>query len=887
MGTAQDWAFEKVRHLGWCLGFAVLAVAALVAGHSPALAATQTFKFTVDVVDESSGEHVASCGYLSVKYPTTDPGTESYTVSETVCSLSGVLVFPGLTDDVTYAPVVFSQPGGPQFQSTGYPDVPFDPYEGYDGLLDHLAVGRDQSVVMHVGPPPTLKVTVVDEVSGDRLASCGYLSVRFPLDDLGNETFSRTETVCSSSGDLIFGELRDDVTYLPVVFSHPDGPPIPETAYPNVPIPVDSMARVSLLDHFDSASRSSFTVGVRIGARVTGTLGIPAALNEATFSTVYFMHPSNGNPGASFDLDSWHQGELDVAVPAGSYKLFIRHPHAFFWWYGGATYAEGALLDLKAGSTTNLGTIGLTLQPDLPRTAQAPTTAPPPGDWLAQLNWYRAVAGLGPVVEDPAMTEASWWHARYNAENQVLHHFEDFTLPYSSTLGQIGNGNGCGCPSLTPAEMITVWMTAPYHGANMLDPNLERVGLGIYGNAAYLSMATPERPRPLTMWPGDGARIDLNTYPGGEVPDPADLCPGYQAPTGLGIIVLLPDDPDLANLTASIDGPSGTVENCVVDNYEEFFILPRSPLAEGQYTVSTSGLPGGDLVWSFEIVSKTEFKPAFDPGPSGAGGYWMLEADGYVYAFGDASDHGRAALAGSTTAVDIEPTPKGNGYWILDDSGQVHAFGDATGYGSARNLDSGERAVALASTQSGGGYWIFTTRGRVVTFGDATHHGDLPALGVDPVGEIIDAVSTGNGYYMLGNEGGVFSFGSANFWGSIQQYLNDHLEAIPATRWLNSPIVGLVPTPSGRGYWLLGADGGVFSFGDAWFVGSVPGVLPQGETLNAPVNGMVAYGNGYLMVASDGGVFNFSNKPFLGSLGANPPPNPVVALAPHPQWEGV
>ncbi|MDP9403683.1 MAG: hypothetical protein M3P85_10200, partial [Actinomycetota bacterium] len=37
---------------------------------------------------------------------------------------------------------------------------------------------------------------------------------------------------------------------------------------------------------------------------------------------------------------------------------------------------------------------------------------------------------------------------------------------------------------------------------------------------------------------------------------------------------------------------------------------------------------------------------------------------------------------------------------------------------------------------------------------------------------------------------------------------------------LNQPIVGMAATPSGRGYWLVGADGGVFAFGDAVFAGS-------------------------------------------------------------------
>ena len=36
---------------------------------------------------------------------------------------------------------------------------------------------------------------------------------------------------------------------------------------------------------------------------------------------------------------------------------------------------------------------------------------------------------------------------------------------------------------------------------------------------------------------------------------------------------------------------------------------------------------------------------------------------------------------------------------------------------------------------------------------------------------------------------------------------------------------------------------------------------------------------GYLMVAQDGGIFSFGNVGFHGSLGANPEPAPIVAVA--------
>ncbi|HEX2698865.1 MAG TPA: hypothetical protein VHM89_01510 [Acidimicrobiales bacterium] len=66
----------------------------------------------------------------------------------------------------------------------------------------------------------------------------------------------------------------------------------------------------------------------------------------------------------------------------------------------------------------------------------------------------------------------------------------------------------------------------------------------------------------------------------------------------------------------------------------------------------------------------------------------------------------------------------------------------------------------------------------------------------------------GLGYWLVAADGGVFSFGDAPFLGST------------GAMALNRPVVGMAGTPSGRGYWLVAADGGVFSFGDAPFLGS-------------------------------------------------------------------
>jgi len=118
-----------------------------------------------------------------------------------------------------------------------------------------------------------------------------------------------------------------------------------------------------------------------------------------------------------------------------------------------------------------------------------------------------------------------------------------------------------------------------------------------------------------------------------------------------------------------------------------------------------------------------------------------------------------------------------------------------------------------------------------------------------------------HGYWLVGSDGGVFSFGSAQFYGS------------PASHRLQRPIVGIAATIDNGGYWLTASDGGVFAYGDTGFYGSVPGlgIHPFGsglpDSLNAPIVGMVASNDdgGYLVVASDGGVFAFGDARFEGS----------------------
>jgi hypothetical protein len=107
------------------------------------------------------------------------------------------------------------------------------------------------------------------------------------------------------------------------------------------------------------------------------------------------------------------------------------------------------------------------------------------------------------------------------------------------------------------------------------------------------------------------------------------------------------------------------------------------------------------------------------------------------------------------------------------------------------------------------------------------------------VGMAADPAS--GGYWMVAADGGVFSF-DAPFFGST------------GALHLDKPIVGIAATPDGGGYWMVASDGGIFAFGDASFEGST-----SGQALSAPIVGMSSDDSsyGYWLVGSDGAIYPF------------------------------
>ncbi|MGH9306324.1 MAG: CHAP domain-containing protein [Acidimicrobiales bacterium] len=159
----------------------------------------------------------------------------------------------------------------------------------------------------------------------------------------------------------------------------------------------------------------------------------------------------------------------------------------------------------------------------------------------------------------------------------------------------------------------------------------------------------------------------------------------------------------------------------------------------------------------------------------------------------------------------------------------------------------------------------------VLTYGDAAYFGSPTGLSLSSPIMGMAPTPDGKGYWLVAADGGIFNYGDAAQYGSAG--------AID----LQAPIVGMAPTPDGKGYWMVAVDGGIFSFGDAAFYGSTGAIH-----LNQPIVGMAPTpsGHGYWLVASDGGIFAFGDAAFYGSMGATTLNSPVVGMATTPGGHG-
>ena len=105
------------------------------------------------------------------------------------------------------------------------------------------------------------------------------------------------------------------------------------------------------------------------------------------------------------------------------------------------------------------------------------------------------------------------------------------------------------------------------------------------------------------------------------------------------------------------------------------------------------------------------------------GGYALARSDGEVAAFAPESLPASGAIPGRNgPVIALAARPAGTGYWLVAADGGVFAHG-APYFGSAATLPLNSPIVAAAATPTGTGYWLIAADGGIFTYGDATYHG--------------------------------------------------------------------------------------------------------------------------------------------------------------------
>jgi len=232
------------------------------------------------------------------------------------------------------------------------------------------------------------------------------------------------------------------------------------------------------------------------------------------------------------------------------------------------------------------------------------------------------------------------------------------------------------------------------------------------------------------------------------------------------------------------------------------------------------------------------------PTPSG-NGYWLVASDGGIFNYGDATFRGstgaltlRQPIVGMAAPAPPQAQPLGPpapqaGYWLVAADGGVFAFG-VPFFGSTGNLSLRQPVVGMAPSPSGNGYWMVARDGGVFAFGDAPFLGSMGATPLNQPVVAMAATPSGQGYWLVAADGGLFAFGDARFLGSA------------AGQSLARPVSAMTATVTGNGYILAAGDGATLAFGDAVVAGSGTGSLAPGTS----VAGIARHpGGGYWLVA--------------------------------------
>jgi hypothetical protein len=186
--------------------------------------------------------------------------------------------------------------------------------------------------------------------------------------------------------------------------------------------------------------------------------------------------------------------------------------------------------------------------------AATPPFIPANASWLTTVNYFRAMAGVGPVVEDSTMSAGATAHSCYMLYNGISHDetpgLQGYT-PEGDVAGNSGNVAVSSAINTSARTHIELWMSGPFHAIGVIRPNLRTTGFGrcdIATTPTWHSGATLDvirglvsapRPADPIVFPGNGTTTNLDRFVT-ESPSPMTYC-NWTGTAGLPIIAMMPE----------------------------------------------------------------------------------------------------------------------------------------------------------------------------------------------------------------------------------------------------------------------------------------------------------------------------------------------------------
>jgi hypothetical protein len=208
----------------------------------------------------------------------------------------------------------------------------------------------------------------------------------------------------------------------------------------------------------------------------------------------------------------------------------------------------------------------------------------------------------------------------------------------------------------------------------------------------------------------------------------------------------------------------------------------------------------------------------------------------------------------------IERTNNDQGYSAVDSNGHLKSNGNAANsyHGDASTISTVVKFTDFKYNKSGSGYWIIASTGYVGNYGSANNYGRSDSSQGYFVG--IAPTPSNNGYYLLTEAGRVLKFGDAT------------RQREPAVLQNGKKYVRIATPKTGPGYWCLAEDGSIFTarvshFGDA---------AGQGQGKKFVDFSLTSTHRGYYILREDGAVFAYGDAVYSGNVGS---PYKFVSIA--------